>query len=374
MIRFLLLLLFIQSLYAVDIQEFGAIGDGKFNNNEVFIDAIDRAKETDRKIHISAGRFLVDSIAVPSNFTVEGDGPISVLVSHSGACIYNENWGKSSNSNIVFKDFAIDGENICVNGAVFGGVINGQITGLTVQNVLGYNIWLCRSIEGNIQKYPSKNIIVSGCHIFNIVDTGIEGWNLYDSIISNNYLSGSNATGAIILWGGAVNNLVCNNIVVGEPNNTIRAYVLHPNPTFNTNNVTTKNNTFIGNMAKNCFTGFKITGASISNEVEDCSFINNTIVSDITNNHSTIGAELQFTKNINIENNIIRGVDIPFYIPKWSANTTKVFIERNSVFNSGNSLLYDFNTSILSNNKFINSAESLIFNGTNNIVENNIKL
>lgn len=121
-----------------NVKDYGAVGNGSTDDTTALQDTFDAAESAGGGIvYIPTGTYLTDSLEIPSNITIQGDGPSSLLTLKAGANEYviRNNDPSGGNENITIQNIACDGnganQSIGINTILLDKVENALIQGVT---------------------------------------------------------------------------------------------------------------------------------------------------------------------------------------------------------------------------------------------------
>lgn len=325
----------------LNVTTFGAKGDGVTNDTAAIQAALDSAKNGTKKIvFIPDGTYMIDSLVVDSNVTIQGQSRDNTVLKHipqyTGAPIRNLN-RTTGDKNITLKDFTIDGQ---ISSPDAGGNKDNGIY-----------------MEANGDATSYSNIFVTNVKIINMKGNAIFVANGQDCRIENNIMDNV-ATGVEFKTRNmftSTNNAFVNNKI----SNAGAGILMQP---FSDTTVGKevdagyfKGGVISNNDIKNC----KAFGIELYGNASDFTITDNTLNNCGVNNHG--GIVIKYSYNNIIINNVIsnsfKGIEVLGYGAR--ASKDNVF-SGNTISNSKESgiILWGNNTNntikenIINNNKF----------------------
>lgn len=171
--------------FQINVKDYGAIGDGEKDDTEAIKLAVSKIRAfSGGVLYFPKGRYLMsESIDLPSQIIIEGDGKESIIFTKVGSWQYGVNiLSAKEKSNIVIRD-------ICVEGSNFGNAFPevGKFDGMGApilmigcKNILVYNCFINKG--GGIHLYPDGSYYRQG--VANIYFSSCE-----NVIVNNNYIT-----------------------------------------------------------------------------------------------------------------------------------------------------------------------------------------
>lgn len=173
-------------------------------------------------VRVPFGTFVLDgTVLIKSNVILAGYGPASILKSGvHGGWIQNASFydSASTDHDIHVRELTRDSNNVTTNGVILAGVTRGSVTNVRIKNGTGYGLWIFRAGENggtSTEGMPSRFITVTGCHISEVTDVGIEFSGAQDCTASGNTVDVISGIGALYAWNGAKNCSFIGNIIRG---------------------------------------------------------------------------------------------------------------------------------------------------------------
>lgn len=159
----------------INIQEFGAVGDGKTMNTAAFSAAIAAAaQQGGGTVYVPQGTFLTGTVRLQSNITLELDQGAKILGSPDLADYTRASWGHHDDRTPFHLIFAENAHNIAITGL---GEINGN--GSHFQEAERAHEW---AFYREIPMRPSPMIELSRCtdvHVEQVTLRDPGGWTLH---------------------------------------------------------------------------------------------------------------------------------------------------------------------------------------------------
>ena len=145
-------------------QLFGAKGDGVTNDTKAFADALAFASQNGVAVEVPAGTYIISNITMPSNVTMRGNGPTTIIKQVAGSGLWVNPILINDVFNVVIENLAVDGN---ASAQTNEGKLAIQV--LTCDNVTLRNLVVKNSNGDGISigytEYLSKNVTVEGCII-----------------------------------------------------------------------------------------------------------------------------------------------------------------------------------------------------------------
>ncbi len=175
----------------IDIKEFGCIGDGVTLETEFFQKALDECSEMGETLYISKGKYLIGTVVIKSNTTIElspraeilGSQDLNDYIGDIHGCIEQPEFSKC-------LIYAKDAENITIQGR---GTINGRgsrdvFLGKDNDNITDRPMLMrfvsCKDII--VDSINMKDAASWGCHFINCDDIKIDKINMNNRTNNNN--------------------------------------------------------------------------------------------------------------------------------------------------------------------------------------------
>ncbi len=195
-----------------DIKSFGAKGDGKTDDSNAFIKAV--ASKAGH-IFLSKGSYRISktihlTLSEIGTTSIVGDGSARVVMAGKGPAFFFHGSHNSTADPKGFKDIVWNQERMpLISGFEIRGA-NAEAIGLQVEGTMQATITsllIRRCQHGIVLSKRNRNPIISHCHIYHNLETGIffDRVNLHQAIISNNHIS-YNPHAGIKIWGGEMRN------------------------------------------------------------------------------------------------------------------------------------------------------------------------
>ncbi len=411
------------NLNIVNVKNFGATGDGETDDTNAINNAIQYCKNNNKStLFIPKGTYIINGEAsTPEQYFLQDGGlfidfPLNLLMenetylkaktsSQKGYILINIK--NTSNVNIIGGN--IVGERDTHDGTTgeFGfGVHCKNVKKLKIINVNIYDFWgdgiILDAVVGDLSK-TNEDVIIKNCEIRNNRRQGITIAHGYNFIVDNNKflnsgVGGTDPKSAIDIEGvgGGEGSFVENCLISNNffSNGEVQEIVCSME---NLKNLTIDNNIFydVGFGINISPLSEKAENINISNNIiNNCSttginfsatdYLKNVVVdgNEITTNNTNQNDGIEFVtlnvcENVNISNNIIKGVDDTNRFQTgivFSDVVTKSTIENNiveNVYTTGLSLGNSGSHNVVNGNNVVNCDTGISINGNNNIVESN---
>ena len=413
----------VQNKSFIDVKDYGAVGDGVTNDTK----AIQYCLTNFTKIYFSTGIYATESLQLPGNRTLLGDGGIlSELRNITKFENHYINADKEINITIdsMFlngnKDNRLPNNKIAKEGSTFQFSNTDIVNEPRENNILIKNCIISGNGFNNLGSINTHNILIDGCRFIHGRDSGIaatqgcSNWNVVNCsfddtmlfpisfsnngvpsntyekvdqvrniIIANNHIkvgenvdmSGKKISGIGIELDGSKHVVISNNIITITEKGAYGIRLLpsgsKPNE-FDCSDVNIVGNTIINQSAGNV-SGIEVYNNTTDDRPKYIKISNNTILNEVISN--LVGIYCLNMNKVIIENNIIRSTikndtDSPSFktgITLDAGNATNIDISGNDISGGAWVGIQCGDTTIFPTSQKVSLSNNKIYNNKNNL-------